>query len=129
MSKKWYPPYKCQYCQAKLYNKDYLAKIHQYAREHKAEKLLNFNCTDCRAWFTYSCLSGKTLNAYFYIGPNRQYRTLIDFQKPLFEVEYYSDNAMSFLQNSETIISLPYIPRNWNPKTAEEKLKLYLLFS
>ncbi len=129
MSKKWYPPYHCQYCFAKLYNKDYLAKVHMSCRERKIEKLLNFNCTNCRAWFTYSVLTGKTIEASFYIGSNRSYKAIVNYQKPLFEVEYFSSEPNAFLYKSEKVISLSYIPRNWNPKTAEEKLKLYLLFS
>jgi|SRR6185369_11753544 len=129
MSKKWYPPYTCQYCYAKLYNKDYLAKVHMSARERKIDKLLSFNCTECRAWFKYSVLSGKTVEASFYIGPNRTYQAIINYQKPLFEIEYHSSKPDAFLYDTEKVISLSYIPRNWSPKTAEEKLKLYLLFS
>lgn len=129
MSKKWYPPYKCQYCQAKLYHKDYLAKVHMACRERKIDKLLNFNCTECRVWFQYSVLTGKTVEASFYIGSSRTYRAIINYQKPLFEIECYTRKPNAFIQDTEKVISLSYIPRNWSPKTAEEKLKLYLLFS
>ena len=129
MSKKWYPPYKCQYCQAKLYNKDYLYKVHMAARERKTEKILGFNCPDCRAWFTYSVLTGKTVESSFYIGEGRVYKATLNFQKPLFEVEFYKHEPNAFLFGTEKVISLSYIPRNWTPITAPEKLKLYLLFS
>ena len=129
MSKKWYPPYKCQYCFNKLYNKDYLAKVHQHVRERKIDKILNFNCTNCRAWFSYSVLTGQTIESSFYIGDNRTYKAIINYQKPLFEIEYYSSKPDAFLYGTEKVISLPYIPRNWTPITAPEKLKLYLLFS
>lgn len=129
MSKKWYPPYTCQYCYAKLYNKDYLAKVHQAARERKVEKLLNFNCPDCRAWFTYSVLTGKTIEASFYIGEGTTYKAIMRYQIPQFEVEYQTYTGSFYNINREKVISLNFIPRNWSPKTAEEKLKLYLLFS
>lgn len=129
MSKKWYPPYKCQYCYNKLYNKDYLYKVHSECRERKIDKLLYFNCPDCRATFQYSVLTGKTLQATFYIGEGRIYKAFMNYQNPLFEVEYYKHEPNAFLFGTEKVISLNYIPRNWSPKTAPEKLKLYLLFS
>ena len=120
MSKKWYPPYKCQYCQAKLYNKDYLYKVHLAAQERKTDKELKFHCDNCKAWFTYSVLERKTIEVSFRVD---QYHCVINSKMPVFSVN--KEEGYSFIN----ILHLKYIPRNINPSNALEKLKLYLLFS
>ena len=135
MSKKWNPPYRCLYCNNILYNKDYLYKVHLYAQNTKKDRILTFNCHDCQAWFKYSVLHKKTVEASFFVDNIRSYLATIDFETPTFTIHHfkpytsYSTGQTSISNTSEKVISLSYIPRNWSPKTAEEKLKLYLLFS
>lgn len=129
MSKKWNPPYKCQYCQKILYNKDYLYKVHMYAQETKNDRILSFNCNDCRANFKYSVLQKATIEISFFITKDRTYESIINPLEPKFQVKYYDRNIDLYQFHEKILLNFPYIPNNWNPTTAPEKLKLYLTFS
>lgn len=130
MSKKWYPPYKCQYCFKPLYNKDYLYKVHMYAQDTKKDRTLLFNCTDCRVHYKYSVLHKKTTEISFFITNDRTYQAIIiPGDEPNFQIKHYIRYTDSFQYGEETLLDFPYIPKNFTPQTAQEKLKLYLLFS
>ena len=131
MSKKWYPPYKCTYCFKALYHKDYLYKVHMYAQETKKDRTSQFSCQDCHAchaYFQYSVLTKSTTQISFFSNKERTYQIIINPQVPQFQLKHYIRYSDSFQYGEETLLDLNDIPKI-TPQNANEKIKLYLLFS